>query len=1148
MSAIEFVHLHNHTEYSLLDGACRVGDLCRKAKDLGMSAVAMTDHGAMFANIRFCKAAREADIKAIYGCELYMAPASRTVKEGGDRGSNNHLLVLAADMEGYHNLIRLCSEAYRTGFYYKPRIDMELLARHHKGLIVASACLKGTVAEAVVHDDVPRADRFIDAMKQLLGPERFFLEVMDHGLEDQKKANPGIISLAQRHGLGLIATNDTHYLTREDHEMHDILLCIGTGRKRSDEKRMRYSANEFYLKSPEQMHALFGDVPGALSNTVRIAEMCNVTPPMTKSSELYPSFQPPEGYTSQTFLHKLCEDGLLRRYGATPSEVHRRQAEYELKVIHDTGFDDYFLIVWDFINHAKHNGISVGPGRGSGAGSIVAYCLEITDIDPIEHKLIFERFLNIERLEPPDFDIDFCAVRRGEVVDYVRRKYGAQNVCNIATFGALKAKNAIRDVGRVLDVPLDRVNQVCALVPNDPKARLKDLLAENNEFRRLAESDPQVREMLSFARRVEGLHRNPGVHAAGVIITDKPVSEYAPVFCPNSSNTEELCCQYDMSDVTATGLLKMDFLGLKNLTVIENASVMIRHNHGVEVDWTRISRSDTKTYEFLRTGQTQGVFQLESSGMRDLIRRLGPTCFADVAAIIALYRPGPMAYIPTFIERKKNPARIAYVHPMLEEILSETYGIIVYQEQVMEIAQKMGGFSMGQGDILRKAMGKKNEELMAKMKVLFLEGAAGKGVGPREAQAVWDLMAEFAKYGFNKAHTVAYAEVSFRTAWLKAHYPVEFLAALMTNDMNDTDKMAVLFAEAREMGIRLLPPDVNESYADFTVVHGNIRFGLAAIKNVGGGAVRALIVEREANGAFKSFQDLCERTLDKGVNARMLECMIKVGAFDSLGYTRAALTLGLPQLIAGAQMVVSDRAAGQMSLFGDSEADGGQMAQEDLPKVREWGMKEKLEYEKELTGFFITGHPLDALTIDIQSFSTTNTRELANLENQAPVRLVGQVADVRRITTRNGDPMAFVQIEDFQGAIEGVIFPRLYPQVEHSLVGGAMVVVQGHVNDRDGRKSMIIDQLWEAEPARMRLAKFLDLILPVGSISPENIGALKQALGRHTGGCKVRVVLETGEGPVRVLADKRFSIQPRDELLRELEKLPFTKKIRLSEN
>ncbi|MCX7049651.1 MAG: DNA polymerase III subunit alpha [Candidatus Sumerlaeota bacterium] len=1166
MSSPQFIHLHNHSEYSLLDGACRCKAMCERAKELGMPALAITDHGAMFGAVEFYKAAREAGVKPIIGCEFYIAPGPRTVREGGERASSNHLLVLAKDIEGYHNLIKLCSEAYASGFYYKPRIDMDLLARHCKGLVIASACLKGTIAAALLQGDMKMARRFADDMIALIGRENFFIELMDHGMADQRKVNPLLIPLAREFNLRTIATNDIHYLKQEDWEMHDIMLCIGTGKKLSDQNRMRYPQHEFYFKTPEQMTALFRQVPEALSNTLRVAEMCNVELPLAHGAadtSKFPKFTVPEGQTAQELLRELAEKGLAARYGAPLGEVQRKQAELELDVIHQSGFDDYFLIVQDFIQYAREQGIPVGPGRGSGAASIIAYALGITDLEPLSHKLIFERFLNIERLEPPDFDIDFCAIRRQEVVEYVRAKYGEHNVCNIVTFGSLKAKNAIRDVGRVLDFPLDRVNPICGMISTNPKATIdgcmygqtdKDGKVEieaNEDLRRLYESDLDVRKLIGFARQVEGLHRNCGVHAAGIIITDRPVSDLIPVFHPGGDKSQ-LVSQFAMAEVTESGLLKMDFLGLKNLTVIDNAIRMLARNRGVTVDWDRISRSDPKTYEFLRTAQTTGIFQLESEGMRKIIREMGPTCFADVAAVAALYRPGPMEFIPVFVKNKKNPAMVTYPHPMLSEILSETYGVIVYQEQVMQIAQTMGGFTMGQADKLRKAMGKKKVDVMNSMKGKFLEGAAERGVDATTANEVWELMAKFAEYGFNKAHTVAYTEVAFRTAYLKAHYPIEFIAALMTNDKGDTDKLAVLFAEARDMGIKVLPPDINESQADFSVVGGAIRFGLTAIKNVGEAAVGEIVQERDGGGPFKNFLIFCERTAARGFNSRMLECLIKVGAFDSLGYSRARLVAGAPDVFEAAQVAINERKAGQMSLFGEAaaQANGGASLEESpLPDVREWTNEEKLNFEKELTGFFISGHPLDAIAVDMRSFATAHAADFDRLTTGSEVRLVGQIGEVRRILTKTkSEPMAFCQITDTTGAVDAVVFPRKLSDLEPWLINGDLVVVKGKVNEYNGAKSLIDEDIVKAQIARERLAKFLDVTLPVASISPEVIGHIKQALSRYSGRCKVRIVVQNGSGAVKIQADSRFSVEPSDEVLKALEALPFSKTLQFAES
>jgi len=1152
MSQSRFVHLHLHSEYSLLDGACRLNSLFDRVKELGMDAVALTDHGNLFGAFDFYKEAKARGVKPLIGCELYAAPGSRFEKRGTEAASNQHLLLLAESVEGYYSLVKLSSLAYDEGFYYKPRIDLELLEKYKKGLVGLSGCLKGPVAERLLEGDERGALRAVDACAQILGRGNYYLEIMDHGMPEQRKVNEGILRLAQKTGLPVVATNDCHYLKREDAEIHDILLCISTGKGLEEENRLRFSSDQLYLKSPEEMIELFGHVPGAIENTVALADRLNPSIPVNQ--KLYPVFVPPEGKTDKQYLRELSEAGLKSRFpkGLPDERVYRPRVEYELETIEKTGFTSYYLVVWDFINYARKQGIPVGL-RGSGAASLVAYAVGITDLDPIRHSLVFERFLNPERVDPPDFDIDFCYERRGEVIEYVKKKYGEKNVAQIVTFGTLKARNAVRDVGRVMGMTPSEVDRIAKLIPETLGITLDQALQHVADLKRLYENDSRVRRLIDFARRLEGTVRHSSTHAAGVVIADQELSDLAPTYrISGQGGQQEIATQYAWKQVIALGLLKMDFLGLKNLTIIGRCMRTVRETRGIEIDWSQIPDNDPQTYAMLQEGQAFGVFQLESSGMRDLLRRLKPESIAEITALIALYRPGPMQNIEEFIDRKHGRIQATYDHPLLEPILKETYGLIIYQEQVQQIANVLAGFSLGQGDVLRRAMGKKIKEEMDCQREIFIEGAVARGVERQTAEKIFALMAKFAEYGFNKGHSASYAVVSFRTAYLKAHYPVEYMAALLTNEIGaNNGKLGLYISKAKEMGLAVLPPDINESNAEFTPVGEAIRFGLAAIKNVGAGVVDCIVEERKRNGPYTSLQNFCERVSHKALNSRMLECLIRAGAMDSLSVTRPQLLAIATDCLEVANQTKRERAGGQGSLFDMLEGETAKgLTEIPLPDVPDWSDKERLQNERELLGFFVSGHPLQGYAADVRSFSTMTSSTLRAAPDQAEAAMIGVITRIQTKADRSGSMMAFVELDDLEGSFEVLFFSRVYENCREKAVDGAVLWVKGRVSETNGERKLLAEEVEWAEDLRRKRARFVDLALPISQIDEEHLDRLRRAVKRHRGRCPLRLRIEAGEdlGEIVIETDKQYRINPSSAFVQDLERLGVEKALTYSAN
>ncbi len=1150
-----FVHLHLHTQYSLLDGANRLDDLIKMAVEHKMPALAITDHGNMFGAIEFYQKAEKAGIKPIIGCEMYIARGDRKEQSGGPSGAAYHLLLLTRNMEGYKNLMRLVSIGYTEGFYYKPRIDKEVLGQFSGGLIGLSACLKGEVPSKLMAGDRAGAIEAALFYRDLFGPDNFYLELQDNGMEEQKKVNELLIELGRELHIPLVATSDCHYLRREDSKAHEALLCIQTGKTMNDPSRMKFSTDEFYFKPPSEMHSAFEFYPEALSNTVRIAERCNLK--LNFDEYHLPNYEVPEGYEKESYLRELARKGLDKRLLeidearkvslATEAPVdpgpYRERLESELGIIESMGFAGYFLVVWDFINYAKSRGIPVGPGRGSAAGSLVAYALNITDINPLPYGLLFERFLNPERISMPDIDIDFCMDRRDEVISYVRDKYGPDHVSQIITFGTMLAKGVIRDVGRVLDIPYGEVDKVAKLVPDTLKITLDKSLEQEPRLKALIEEDSRIKELFETARVLEGLTRHASKHAAGVVISQEPLTTYTPLY---KDANGDIVTQYAKDEIEKIGLVKFDFLGLRTLTVIDNA---VKHiNESIPpaekpFELKTLPLDDPKSYEMLSTGDTLGIFQLESSGMRDIIMRLKPHCFDDLIALVALYRPGPLGsgMVDDFIKRKRGLVPIAYDLPQLEEILKETYGIILYQEQVMQAASRLAGFTMGQADALRKAMGKKKPEVMEKQKEHFIKGAVERGIPPKKAESVFDLMAKFAEYGFNKSHSAAYALITFQTAYLKAHYPVEFMAAVLSSEMDDTDKIVKYISECRNMEISILPPDVNRSKADFVVRKDSIRFGLAAVKNVGHNAIESIVEAREKLGEFTSIYDFCRKVDLRKVNKRVIEGLIKCGAFDGTQVPRSKMAAVLDKAMGEGGKRARDRQAGQTSMF---EMAGGGPAEEsydEYPEIPEWNEGELLSYEKETLGYYITGHPLARYEVEARRYAQNNTAELAELPDGREVTVVGVIRSKSEKTTKKGDRMAILNFEDLQGTVEVVVFPDLYKNSQQYLSGGDVpLLITGNINREEKGVKVKSTKITSLAEVRERMTARVDIRIPATGASPEDLRQLREVMQRHKGACPVYlkiIIPRRGNILLSVKAGNGHGVSPTDALIYDVEAL-----------
>jgi len=1084
----DYVPLHLHTEYSLLDGAIRIKELVEQAEAFRMPAVAITDHGNLFGAVEFYRRAVKAGIKPIIGCEVYTAPGSRF--EGKNTShmdeASFHLILLARDNTGYRNLVNLVTKAYTEGFYYKPRIDMDLLTQHSEGLIGLTSCLKGEVPYFLQRGMIDKAKEKALQYRDVLGPDNFYIELQDNGLPEQEDVNKRLIELARELHLGIVATNDCHYLRREDSKAHDILLCIQTGTTVKDENRLRFNSDSFYFKSPEEMKNAFKDIPEAILNTRAIAERCTVE--FKLGLNLLPVYKLEDRQRPETLLEKLAFEGLVEKCGPEPKEIYRERLRKELDMIKKMGYASYFLIVWDFISYAKKKGIPVGPGRGSAAGSLVSFCLGITDIDPVKYTLLFERFLNPERISMPDIDVDFCKDRRSEVILYVAEKYGKDHVAQIITFGTMAARAAIRDVGRALDFPYAEVDRIAKLTPNTLHITIEDTLKVEPQLKDLYDNNPKVKELIDIAMRLEGLCRHASTHAAGVVISPEPLTAYMPLYKNPVDGT--ITTQFDMNSIEKIGLLKFDFLGLKTLTVIEKTLKYMKEN-SKNLSLKDIPFDDKKTYELLSSGHTTGIFQLESAGMRDLLVKMSPNRFEDLIAIVALYRPGPMGsgMIDDFIKRKKGQIPVKYDLPQLKEILSETHGIILYQEQVMNIANRLANFTMGQADILRKAMGKKRPEEMEKLKEAFIQGARSNGISEKKATRLFDLMTFFAEYGFNKSHSAAYAYIAYQTAYLKTYYPVEFMAATLSADMDNTDKIVKSINECREMGISILPPDINQSWQEFKVIGSSIRFGLEAVKGVGASAIESIIESRNAEGPFTSIENFLQRVDSRRVNKKVIESLIKAGAFDSSDISRAGAMELMGKILNGNSRA---KALGQQSIFGGA-------SEETAGSNREWDEFELLKYEKEALGFYITGHPLTKYSRQLEKINVKKTSELENIPDGEEIQIGGILRNIKKIQTRSKtEIMAYCTIEDADGSVEMLVFPQLYRASIPILQKDTLLLIKGTVDKTEKGIKLISTDISRLDELEMEMGK-IEIILRHPLSDSSSLQRLRSALSKYKG-------------------------------------------------
>jgi DNA polymerase-3 subunit alpha len=1132
-----FVHLHNHSHYSLLDGACRINDLVSCAAKLNMPALALTDHGNMFGAIEFYRTAKVAGIKPIIGVETYVAPRSRKDKAKSDHGDNSyHLLLLAKDQTGYRNLMKLVSIGFLEGFYYRPRIDHEVLKECHEGIIAMSACLKGEVSQAIVKGNMELAKTRAEAYRDIFGDD-FYLEMQNHKIEEEKTAAEGLQYLSKELDIPLAITNDIHYMKREHHMPHDALICIQTGKEMDDPDRLKFRTEELYFKSEEEMRELFSDHQDALDITGEIAEKCNLL--LDFHDTYLPSFEIPGESKSKNldeYLRELAWKGLQERYDNITPEIEER-FEFELGVINHMGFPGYFLIVNDFIDFARSKGIPVGPGRGSVAGSIVSYALGITNLDPLKYNLLFERFLNPERVSLPDIDIDFCYERREEVIDYVREKYGEKNVAQIITFGTMAARAVIRDVGRVLNVKYGDVDRIAKMIPFG--SSIEEARRDVKEFGALFESDDeQYQKLLEYSKALEGIARHASTHAAGVVITPEELTNYVPLYL---SNTGDVTTQYDMKCVEKIGLLKMDFLGLRTLTVLDNATKMLRER-GIEIDLDHIPLDDEKTYELFGKGETTGFFQFESGGMRDYLKKLNPSRIEDLIAMNALYRPGPMKMIDDFIHCSHGRQDSEYLHPLLEPILKETHGIIVYQEQVMQIASVMGGFSLGEADLLRRAMGKKEKELMGQQEVKFVAGADQKGIDKLVAKKVFDLMFEFVKYGFNKSHAACYSIIAYQTAYLKAHYPAEFMAATLTSEMGNSDRVMILLDECKRLGLRILPPCVNESFASFTVHGDSIRFGLGAIKNAGKGAIQSIIRAREKHGGFKSIFDFVQNLDLRSVNKKVLESLAKAGAMDSFPGTRAHQFSAVETAVNFAQNEQSNSMKGQFNIF---DANGGKDARAapshgypSLPEVEPWSQSLQLSYERELLGFYVSGHPLDKYHDEVHAFSSIHLSNLKALPDGSPIKTGGIISNIKTILDKSGRKMAFITLEDFTGSAEALVFASVYERYESLIEQDGLVLLTGKVSTQENKEPNIVsERVISLSDARKKLTRNVCMNLSLDDLNDEKLKSVEKLVSSHDGKCEFLIHLINGGKKEYVVRSKKYKVSPDTELLLGLKEI-----------
>ena len=1147
---MSFVHLHTHTAYSLLDGEGTIPKLIERAKELGQTAMAITDHGNMYGVIDFYECAKQNGIKPIIGCEVYVAARSRFDKVHELDSQSCHLILLAENDVGYHNLMKLVSAGFIEGFYYRPRIDMDILREHNEGIIALSACMSGVLSRQLLSGNYDEAKRRAQEFLDIFGRDRYFIEIQDHGIFEQKKLNRDLISIARELNIDIVATNDIHYTLKRDAEYQDVLMCIQMGKTVDDEDRMKMDCDQLYLKSEEEMTELFSYIPEALENTQKIADRCNVEIEFGKFH--LPKFEIPNGLTAYEYLKQLVDRGMRERYpNADESVVSRMQ--YELDTISQMGYVDYFLIVWDFIHYAKSHGIPVGPGRGSAAGSVVAYCLHITDVDPIKYSLIFERFLNPERVSMPDIDIDFCYVRRGEVIDYVNRKYGSDNVAQIVTFGTMAARLAIRDVGRALNIPYGRVDEVAKQVPNELKMTIKKALTVNYKLKELYDSSAEIKKLIDTAIELEGLPRHTSTHAAGVVITSGGIGNFVPL----QKNDDVITTQFTMTTIERLGLLKMDFLGLRTLTVIQDAVMHIKQAHGADVNIENLDMDDAAVYEMISRGETDGVFQLESGGMKQFMKELKPTSIEDIIAGISLYRPGPMDSIPMYVANKNNPSMVKYKHPMLEHILNMTYGCIVYQEQVMQIVRELGGYSLGRADLVRRAMSKKKADVMQKERQNFIygtdeggvhvDGAVARGIDEKTAASIFDEMMDFASYAFNKSHAAAYAVVAYRTAWLKSHYPVEFFAALLTSFIDNASKISKYIEVVKRLGIEMLPPSINKSGKDFSVDNGCLRFGLAAVKNVGGAVVDEIAAARETGGDFIGLTDFCKRMISRKMNKRVVESLIKCGAFDEFGLKRAQLFRAYERVMDDAQYAAKNTMPGQLDMFSMMSGEAERNA-DNFEDCREFPETELLAMEKESIGMYVSGHPLDSKAAAVRAASTASISDIIENEDKrfnigSQVTVSGIITKVRNQLTKKGDMMRYVEFEDLTASMEVIIFPGQLRRFADIAVEGSIVTISGNLDISDDAppKLRLEDMRMLDETARKRARLYLRL----DSTDTVVLNEVKRILKAESG--DVSVVIKYSDNGQVVAAPKSMMVKRNDERTEILKKLLGDENVRLVE-
>jgi DNA polymerase III subunit alpha len=1139
-----FVHLHLHTDYSLLDGACEIGELTAEAARRGMPAVAVTDHGNLFAAANFFHKASTHGVKPIIGCEVYVAPDNHR-NRGSEAERSNHLVLLAENEDGYRNLLKLVSTGFLDGFYYKPRVDHDLLARHSKGLIALSACLRGEVASALLDEKYDQAKSNAYRLRDIFGKNSFFLEVQDQGIEVEARINRDLVTLSKESGIPLVATNDCHYLTQSDAHAQEVLLCIQTGKTISDAQRMKFATDQFYFKSAEEMGQVFRELPDALSRTIAIADRSNVK--IQRVSNPFPEFKVPGGHTTESYFEKVVREGFLKRALQLerlskearlrhPLSAYEQRLEHEIEMIKKMRFAGYFLIVWDFIHYARAQGVPVGPGRGSAAGSLVSYALEITDIDPLQYDLLFERFLNPERISLPDIDIDFCMRRRGEVIDYVRQKYGAESVAQIITFGTMAAKAVLKDAGRALDMPYGEVEKIAKLVPNQLNIELEEALKQSPQLDSLRKSDERVKELVEVALRLEGLARHASTHAAGVVISPQPLTEIVPLY---KSNKEEITTQYDMNALERIGLLKMDFLGLTTLTVLDDAVRMIEQNRGVKLDLDTVPLDDAATYRLFSRGDTTGIFQFESHGMRDILKRYQPTRLEDLTALNALYRPGPIqgGMIDDFIARKHGKKKVTYDLPELEEILSETWGVILYQEQVMQIANRLAGFSLGDADILRRAMGKKKPEEMAAQREKFLVGCSARKVSTKKAEKIFDLMAEFAGYGFNKSHSCAYAYLAYQTAWLKTHYPVEFMAAMLTSETGNTEKVVKYINEARTMGITVLPPDVQESSLNFTPVDGNIRFGLSAIKNVGENTAKAICEARARQGRFLHLPRFLEAIDPRFLNKRALESLIKAGALDGLDpqANRARLVAASDKAVDYAARFWRDRSSGQHTLLGDGMW-APEAALPEYPDLEDWSETERLAHEHAMLGFYISGHPLDKYAGRLKDLDAVEISSVEGRRAGEDLIVAGIIVQSRPMRSRRGARWTILTLQDRTGLAEALVFPEAFQKLEPVLKSITPLLVKARVAVEDVGTRLIVSDARALDQVADHVPSLLRVRLQCSSLDPGMIARLHELFSARPGRCRVAFELVKEDG-LEATLEASHGVRPDSELLASIREL-----------